>query len=764
MLETDELFGLPLAVMDEAPTALLLFDTNWQYRYVNRAAAAQLGTTVEALLGNTIWDVFPESIDGPFWDQLQQAAREGKADTVESFYAPIGRWYRVDAFRTPVGVAVFIVDTTEAHAVFDELETSQRELAESQRIAKVGTWKWDVASGAVAWSDETFRLFGLDRSFEPSFARMELVVHPQDVGPMTTALNVALRGEAPYDLDIRILQPHGPPQLTHVTGEVLRDASGSARGMLGTVQDVTLVRRADRELAESRQLLARVSTIAGIAAWTFEVATGELRWEPENWALWRLDPDHFVVTAESFLALVVEDDRPQVAALFEASGTNPSAGYDVAFQGRTGTGELRHFRTVGEAVLNPDTGAAERVVGLTLDETDRVRAMEERRDMDAKLQQAQRLESIGVLAGGIAHDFNNLLVGMLGNANLALSDVPPGDPLREPLLGIEISAQRAAELTRQLLAYSGKGRFVIERVNLSRMVEEMASLLSAVLSKKAELRLELKAGLPAVDVDATQIRQVVMNLLTNASEALGDGPGEIVVRTGIQQVDHDYAEHAVDGATVEPGTYVFLEVSDTGSGLEMADVSRIFEPFYTTKFTGRGLGLAATLGIVRGHRGAIKVYSEVARGTTFKVLLPAAAGAQDAVDLAVPGRAFVAKGAALIVDDEPGVRAVMRTMLSRRGFEVLEATHGEEALTLFETERARVTLVLLDLTMPRLDGEEVFRRLKALDPSVRVIIMSGYSEENVAQRFVGKGLAGFIQKPFRATDLYERIAEALGPS
>jgi len=764
MIDSTALFALPLSVMDDAPTALLLFDKNWQYRYANRAAAEQLGTTVEALLGNTIWHVFPESVGGPFWDQLQQAAREGTTNTVESYYAPIGRWYRVDAFRTPVGVAVFLIDTTEAHAIFDKLDESQRDLAESQRIAMVGTWKWDIETGAVAWSEETYRLFGLDRSFEPSFARTQQVVHPQDFGPMTAALDAALRGEAPYDLDIRILRPDGAPQLRHVTGEVLRDEYGTATGMLGTVQDVTLVRRADRELAESRQLLARVSTIAGIAAWNFEVATGELRWEPENWALWRLDPEYFQVTAESFLSLVVDDDRPRVAALLADSGTNPSSSYDVAFRGRTGTGELRHFRAVGEAVLNPDSGYAERVVGLTIDETERVRAVEERREMDAKLQQAQRLESLGVLAGGIAHDFNNLLVGMLGNANLALSDVPPGDPLREPLLGIEISAQRAAELTRQLLAYSGKGRFVIERVNLTRIVEEMASLLNAVLSKKAELRLALKAGLPVVDVDATQIRQVVMNLLTNASEALGDEPGEIVVRTGIQQVDGDYAERAVDGATVEPGAYVFVEVSDTGSGLDMTEVSRIFEPFYTTKFTGRGLGLAATLGIVRGHRGAIKVYSEIGRGTTFKVLLPAVDGSPTSDEHAVPARAFVARGAALVVDDEPGVRAVLRTMLSRRGFEVLEATHGEEALALFETERARVTVVLLDLTMPRLDGEEVFRRLKALDPSVRVIMMSGYNEQNITQRFVGKGLAGFIQKPFRAADLYEKIADAFAPA
>jgi len=760
MLDSTAPSALPLSVMDDAPTALLLFDNEWHYRYVNRAAAALLDTTVEALLGNTIWEVFPESVGGPFWDQLQQAAREGTTNTVEAYYAPIGRWYRVDAFRTPVGVAVFLADTTTAHAVFEELEENRRELAESQRIAMVGTWKWEVATGAVTWSEETFRLFGLDQTFEPSFARLEQVVHPQDYGPMTTALDAALRGEAPYDFDLRIIRPDGPPQLMHLVGEVLRDSTGTATGMLGTIQDVTLVRRANRELLESRQLLARVSTIAGIAAWSFEVATGELRWEPENWALWRLDPNHFRITTDSLLSLVLEDDRPKVAAMLAEAAVSPASGYDVAFRGRTGTGELRHFRAVGEAVSHPDSGLAERVVGMTIDETERVRVTEERRDVDAKLQQAQRLESLGILAGGIAHDFNNLLVGILGNASLALTDVPPDDLRREPLLGIEMSAQRAAELTRQLLAYSGKGRFVIERVDLTQVIEEMTSLVNAALSKKAELRLALMVGLPVVDVDATQIRQVIMNLLTNASEALGDEPGHIDVRTGIQRVDADNAGRTVDGAEIEPGEYVFVEVADTGTGLLMADVSRIFEPFYTTKFVGRGLGLAATLGIIRAHRGAIIVDSEVGRGTTFKVLLPAVNGALAPDRLTAARQDFVAKGAVLIVDDEPGVRAVARAMLSRRGFEVLEASNGEEALALFEIERARVTLVLLDLTMPRLDGGEVLRRLMALDPTVRVIIMSGYSERNVAQRFVSDGVAGFIQKPFRAVDLYERIADA----
>ncbi len=258
----------------------------------------------------------------------------------------------------------------------------------------------------------------------------------------------------------------------------------------------------------------------------------------------------------------------------------------------------------------------------------RLHAESEQRRLEAQIQQVQKIESLGVLAGGIAHDFNNLLVGMMGHAALALMDIPPGSPLRDRIQEIETCAARAAELTGQMLAYSGKGRFVVEPVDVGGVVREMSTLLQTA-GNGVRLELDLAPALPAVLADGTQMRQVLMNLLTNAAEAMGDRAGTITLRTGAMQASRAWLADAHVALTAEPGEYVFVEVRDEGCGMDAATRQRIFEPFFTTKFAGRGLGLAAVLGIVRGHHGALRIESEPGRGTTFHVLIPAWMPAKD---------------------------------------------------------------------------------------------------------------------------------------
>ena len=326
---------------------------------------------------------------------------------------------------------------------------------------------------------------------------------------------------------------------------------------------------------------------------------------------------------------------------------------------------------------------------------------------------------------------------------------------------IEQAALRAADLTRQLLAYAGKGRFVVEPVGLSQLVEEMLTLVRSAMSRKAELHLDLARELPAVEADATQLRQVVMNLLTNASDALEDRPGAIVLRTGLQRVDASYRNSMGGTQTLADGLYVSLEVSDTGVGMDPDTLNRIFDPFFTTKFTGRGLGLAATRGIVLGHRGAIRVRSVVGEGTTFTLLFPALEAAAATRSVTRASATWRGSGTVLVIDDEPTVRRVTRAILQRSGFDVIEAPDGVEGLAKFEQHRDTIRLILLDLTMPRMDGEETFRRLRLLDPEVRVVLMSGYNSQNVTAHFVGKGLAGFVQKPFSADDLEAQVRTVL---
>jgi len=393
---------------------------------------------------------------------------------------------------------------------------------------------------------------------------------------------------------------------------------------------------------------------------------------------------------------------------------------------------------------------------------ERIRVEQERRNLETQVQQAQKLESLGVLAGGIAHDFNNLLMAILGNADLALRDLSPVSPARENIVEIERASRRAADLCKQMLAYSGKGRFIVQAVNLNEIVEEMGHLLDVSISKKAVLKYHFADALPAVEVDVTQVRQIVMNLITNASEAIGDCSGVISVSTGAMECDLAYLGETYLADDLVEGVYVYIEVADTGCGMDAETLQNIFDPFFTTKFTGRGLGLAAVLGIVRGHRGALKVYSEPERGTTFKVLFPT-------VDQAVQSIAgkpaemddWKGQGTVLLVDDEASVRVVGKQMLERAGFQVLLAVHGREAIEVYQQHQDEIVCVLLDLTMPTMDGEETFRELHRIRRDARVILCSGYSEQEVTHRFSGKGLAGFIQKPYRMIDLVSKLREVL---
>jgi len=416
-----------------------------------------------------------------------------------------------------------------------------------------------------------------------------------------------------------------------------------------------------------------------------------------------------------------------------------------------------------EAILIRDAdGKPLHVQGVMLDVTSEKQAEAERRQFQAQIQHAQKLESLGVLAGGIAHDFNNLLTVILGNVDLAQMRAPAGAPGKEHLREIEVSARRASDLCRQLLAYSGKGQFVIQAVNLSDVVREMAELLQVSISRKAVLKYDFGKDLPPVAADTAQIRQIIMNLITNASDALDDKPGVISISTGVMHCDRGYLSETYLDDDLAAGTYVYMEVSDTGCGMDEGTKARLFDPFFSTKFAGRGLGLAAVLGIVRGHRGAIKVYSEVGKGSTFKVLFPAAEHAvlpKPAPERHVEPPSF--SGTVLLVDDEAGIRAMASTMLRRLGFDVIVAADGVEALKSFRAHRDEIVCVILDLTMPRMDGQECFRELRRIKRDVRVILSSGYNAQETTGKFAGKGLTGFIQKPYQFTNLVETLSDVL---
>ena len=389
-------------------------------------------------------------------------------------------------------------------------------------------------------------------------------------------------------------------------------------------------------------------------------------------------------------------------------------------------------------------------------------AEEERERLEAQIRHAQKLESLGVLAGGIAHDFNNLLTGVLGNVELALMQVPESSPAHESLREARASTERAADLSRQMLAYSGKGSFVIEPVDLNELVTEIGNLLEVSVSKNVALSYDLARELPPVVADRTQLHQVVMNLITNASDSIGDGGGVVTLRTGRLWCDRAYLSETYLDDNLDEGEYLYLEVSDTGCGMDADTLQRIFDPFFTTKFTGRGLGLASALGIVRGHRGAIKVSSSPGSGTTFTVLLPVGRSAPHVEEAARRPGADEGDvgGKVLLVDDEDAVREIGMRLLEQAGFEVVGAADGREAVDYYREHANEIACVLLDLTMPRMGGEETFKELRRIREDVRVVLSSGFSEQEVVGKFDGDGIVGFVQKPYRFEKLVSEVQTA----
>ena len=415
----------------------------------------------------------------------------------------------------------------------------------------------------------------------------------------------------------------------------------------------------------------------------------------------------------------------------------------------------------GMKLLDVRLTIAERKVELLLL---RIHAEKERATIEAQMRLAQKLESLGVMAGGIAHDFNNLLVAIMGNASLAMGDLEEDSMLLPYLKNIEEASVRASDLTSQLLAYAGKGAYVVDPLDVNRLVSEMAGMVRAVTTKKCEIGYHLAPSLPTIEADASQIRQVVMNFVANASEALGEEGGEIEVRTGQARLTNQDlgSMHSSDDAV--PGRFVYVEVSDSGMGMDEQTVAKIFDPFFTTKFAGRGLGLAAVWGIVRAHRGTISVSSRKGAGSTFRAYFPQSDREATQPLIPAPGRvprpATDVKGTVLVVDDEPSVLDLAKRSLEKYGFDVIPAGSTAEAIERFMHHRLKIRAVVLDLTMPHGGGERVLKEIRNTDPSMPVILSSGYTEADVRNRFEGD-LSGFLHKPYRPTELVDIVRKAI---
>ncbi|MGC4075226.1 MAG: transporter substrate-binding domain-containing protein [Nibricoccus sp.] len=628
-----------------------------------------------------------------------------------------------------------------------------------------GFWDWDLRTDRVERSERWAAMLGYTLAeIDPTLEGGLALLHPEDRSAYDIyRTELTSGGGNRHDIEYRMKTKSGDWRWMLERGKVVaRAPDGTPLRVAGTRADITDLKHAREELIRQE---ARFRFI-------YQHVPVGISWLRREQAETRLvNPAHERITG-------VRATNARVTANYVQATHPDDRERQHVLQTRLDRGEIDNF-SMEKRYVHPDgsvvwalitvhryhdpvTHEAQTVTTL-VDTSVLKRAEEDRRNLHLKILETQKLESLGVLAGGIAHDFNNLLTVILANASFARLETASIPASREPLDHIESAARRAADLCRQMLAYAGKGNFVVERLDLNQLLQSTAQLLQISISKKARLVIHLAGDLPLVEGDASQLQQVLMNLVINASDALGENSGEIRLRTwrGHPESGPGMVTHAFE---TPPGECACLEVSDTGKGMDAATLARIFDPFFTTKFTGRGLGLAAVLGIMRSCHGTLTVESQPGHGTTFRLYIPASLADARPVRPARTAAPFIAssdasRGTILIADDEPAVLNTFDQQLRRNGYQTILAADGHEAVKHFRTAPDGFAALLLDLTMPGLDGAEVLREVRALKPGACVLIMSGFSEKDVLDRLAGLGPVSILQKPFTLDTLLQRLRE-----
>ncbi|MDD2735876.1 MAG: transporter substrate-binding domain-containing protein [Desulfuromonadaceae bacterium] len=661
-----------------------------------------------------------------------------------------------------------------------ELIANTEDLKEAQRIAHVGSWRLDLASNTVIWSEELYKMYGFDPKLPPPpYTEHQKLFTPESWKKLSEALQNTQNTGNPYDLELETLRVDGSPGWMWVYGVTVLDASGITVGLRGMAQDITERKQVEEvqsyllhisSLKTSEdffELLARylanilgmdyvcIDTLHGdsLTARTLAIYNDGKFEDNVEYALKDTPCGDVVGKEVCVFPREVRKLFPQDAALQDLQAESYVGttlwGYDMK--------PIGLIAVIGRKELN-SSHFAETVLKLVsmraASELERRKAEEHQSLIEQQFQQTQKLESLGVLAGGIAHDFNNILAIIMGYCSLTKMDYEDAE---KHIPEIEKAAERAAALCRQMLAYAGKASLTQSQVNTWTLVDEMVTMLKTTIPKNVVLKPELGTDIPLITGDASQLRQVVMNLIINASEAIGDAEGEIGVILAKAEIKSERPEKDHLGMIIPAGRYICIEVTDNGSGMDEETRRKIFEPFYTTKFTGRGLGMSAVLGIVKAHNGALQLESRPGHGTTFKVYLPVLISKSETEEVhqKAVSAAWQGSGTILLVEDEVQVKAIAIALLQKLGFSVLDAANGKEALELYQQNAADITLIVTDMGMPVMNGYELFYKLKQLDPKLPIIISSGFGEGDIGSKIPRDAIAGMINKPYNFDQLRE---------
>jgi PAS domain S-box-containing protein len=724
--------------------------------------------------------VDPESEDQYYQHILKVRKQEGKQycdltlkrEDGSSFYA------RLESIRTDEPVAqqtetgrnhlirTMVIDITERKRIEDDLRESEERLRTLAQNAPDAIYVQTQRRFAYL-NPMALKLFGAETPDQllgqPVIDRFEPSCH-DTVKERIRVINEERRSvNMLEEICVRL---DGTPFHAEVSAAPVK--WGEHDGALVFFRDITKRLELEERLRHNQIMLARTERIAQIGSWEWEVATDSVTWSDELFRIFQLDPTRGAPSFEEHTGIFTPDS---MARLREAVGLAISDGipYELELQGIRSDGETRHIRVSGFPERGPD-GSVNYLFGSSNDFTDRKRFEEERLEMERKLLHAQKLESLGVMAGGIAHDFNNLLQVVLGNLDIALDDIPPDSEARTSILNAIKASERSAELSGQMLVYSGSSLYLPRDIYLYDLLNKTKSLLQSSISRHVALDFDICTTLPPIKGEANQIQRLICNLVVNASEAIGDNAGAVTLRTGVTDCDEAYLSHSRLEIVPEPGRFVFLEVADTGCGMDAITQHKLFDPFFSTKFWGRGLGMAEVMGIIKGHHGAIMVDSEVGRGTTIRVLFSSTQ--QAPASTVHPMEAVETKPASavdtnwrktiLVVDDEEMVRGLLIRRLEALGYDTISASDGDEGVHVFRERLNEIDLVMLDYKMPKMNGVEAFEELIRIKPEVKVILGSGYTEDVVMDSFPGQRPACVLHKPYNMADLKAELDILLG--
>lgn len=761
LLETQERFEL---FFGHASLGFAIIDQAMRYVMVNPAMAALNGHPIEEHAGMPVQSINPIAsqyglpivrtvfdTDTPSLDnEIVLPVKQNEMD--------ISRHFRISAFPIhygedyPVCVGIIVEDTTARRFVEDRLYRQEAKYRQIVELSNEGIWGIDSDLKITFVNRRMAEMLGYSQDELIGRVVMTLM-HESDLPDHSKRLD-SRRGGLSEQFERRFITKSGEVRYMYVSATPILSEDGTFLGSFAMTTDITerkVSENALRNLETSYRMFLDASpdmVLTKDSAGHYLFANKKL-----------LNFMH--CTASELIGKTDYDLLP--LQLAEQCANSDRAVMQQNEMVRVD--EIIDDRIV-ETIKFPFQFAdgSMGLGGYIRDITEKRREDSERQFFEMRRTHAQKLESLGILAGGIAHDFNNILAAILNNAEYALLELGDNNPVSNCIQEILTSTHRAAELSRQMLAYSGKAPFSLAAVDLNEMITSLGSLIQASIPKKIGIKFRLTEERLLIHADQTQIKQIILNLVTNAWESYEDRSGQVVVTTGIQFLSNSGHAQDVHKEPIAEGNYVFVRIEDSGCGIPESMLSRIFDPFFSSKFTGRGMGLAVVQGIVRSHKGSIEVESHANTGTKVTVYLPAQVEARESHALERSESHIVNRsGFVLLVDDELAILKIGKRILERIGYQVMVATNGKEALDIFTTHRNTIALIILDLTMPVMNGEETLLEIRKTAPNIPVILSSGFNESEMA-RFGHTKVTAFIQKPYLASSLQKILDSLLDPS